>query len=135
MKHSKAKRHASLGITSHPGSAKNGSNTEWIIGAGNDVMSVGKGKNAYAIAAVALTMLIDETAAIPTGAQARDRHVRQWMLKIAVHKAAIRVGRPFPSVAMHYLIETTDKWKATIAETARQLLKHGELPKNYETPS
>ena len=133
MKRAKAKTTAKavLAIMGLPGRSKSGSDTEWLLGAEDDMESAGKGPKALAIAVTTLHIMAKETAAIPTGKSLSDQHVRQWMIKIALHKAAIEIGAPFPSVAMHYLIEKINEWGVTLAETARQLLKRGELPDNY----
>lgn len=37
-------------------------------------------------------------------------------------------GGRFPSVSMYWLIRTTDEWRSTIPEIARQLIQRGVLP-------
>jgi hypothetical protein len=127
-----AKINAVIAVVGFPGRAEDGSDTEWLLSAEGDMMSAGNGSKAFAIATAAIQLLSKETTDIPAGKQLHDQHTRQWMIEIAVHKAAINLGVPYLSVSMHYLIETTSKWNATIAETARQLLKHGALPKDVE---
>jgi hypothetical protein len=124
-----------LAIVSFPGHAKNGSDTEWSLAADGNRARIGFGNGALVIALEALRLLMKEAAQIPTGSSQREQHFRQWMLDLAVHKAAITCGRPLASVAMYYLIEKTNEWGATLAETSRQLLKHNTLPLQREASS
>jgi hypothetical protein len=132
----KQKPNAIVAVVSQAGAAKN-TNVLWHLAAEGDMVDVGEGDLGLVVAAEAARLLATEISKIPMGTSRRDQHVRQWMLEIAAHKASIRLktrcGR-LPSVSMHYLIETTSKWGATIFETTRQLLKRDMLPIRSETP-
>jgi hypothetical protein len=132
----KPKLKAIVAVVSHAGRAKDGSDTEWNIAAEGNMVDVGVGDAALVVATEAVRLLAREIPKIPTGDSPRDQNVRKWMLEIAAHKAAIvlgtRCGR-LPSVSMHFLIEKTHEWGATIFETTRQLLKRDMLPIRSET--
>lgn len=121
-----------LAIVSFPGNAKNGSNTEWSLAADGDTARIGFGNGSLLIALEAWRLLMKEAAQIPTSESQHDAHVRQWMLDLAIHKAAIALERPLPSVAMYYLIGKVNEWGVTLAETAKQLLKRNALPRQQE---
>ena len=127
----KARPKAVAAIVSHAGRAKDGSDTEWLLALDADMTSVGRGDAALAIAVAAIRLLTNEISDVPTGSAPRDQHFRQWMLEIAVHKAAMTSDTEchgLPSVSMSYLIEKTDAWGVTMSETTRQLLKRKVPP-------
>lgn len=128
----KARPKIVLAIVSFPGNAKNGSDTEWHLAADGDTTKIGCGNGALLIALEAWRLLMKEAAQIPTSESQHDAYFRQWMLDLAVHKAAIGLSRPLPSVAMYYLVGKVNEWGVTLAETAKQLLKRDALPRQQK---